>query len=101
MMVVMMAAVMEAKREVCTVDVGRRTTSDPDAFEAERWEVEDLVRKHWHRTTGGMVPGSVIFRCGSKDILLLSLDNLRNPWKTINKMNNDQDDGDDEEENWY
>ncbi|KAK3861607.1 hypothetical protein Pcinc_032460 [Petrolisthes cinctipes] len=103
MMVVMMATVMEAKREVCTVDVGRRTTSEPEAFEAERWQVEDLVRRHWHRRNGGMVPGSVIFRCGSRDISLLSLDNLRNPYKTIKKMKNEQDDDDDDYydvENW-
>ncbi|KAK4303607.1 hypothetical protein Pmani_024389 [Petrolisthes manimaculis] len=97
MMVVMMATVMEAKREVCTVDVGRRTTSEPEAFQAERWEVEEMVRKNWLRSTGGMVSGSVTLRCGSKDISLLNLDNLRNPWKAINKIRNEQDD---EEEEW-
>ncbi|KAK3861606.1 hypothetical protein Pcinc_032459 [Petrolisthes cinctipes] len=96
MMVVMMGAVMEAKREVCTVDVGRRTTSEPEAFQAERWQVEEMVRRHWLRRTGGMVPGSVVLRCGSRDISLLSLDKFRNPWKTINKMKNEQDDDDEE-----
>lgn len=82
MMVVMLASVLEAKEDICSVDLGRSSAHGPREFDTEKWQVKDLL-KHWKRQRGGWVPGSVILRCGNSDVSILDLSRLRRPWKTI------------------
>lgn len=86
MMLVMLASVLEARDEVCSVDVGRSSAHGPKAFDIEKWRVKGLLRRHWKRQRGGWVPGSVTLRCGNSDISILDLSHLRRAWKTITSM---------------